>query len=832
MDLVTTVVKKVHNDHREGQVDVWRLNGQRVFGAEFERGGGDDDDDDQDQDQSSGLERDGEGWIRGVCWRRDGQILAVACADGMVALINAFTGKVAHRISTQSHKRIPQPRPLSLSQSQTSSKSSRPASSSSPSSSLKPQQQPPSYTPTCISWNAHFASTTSSAIRSRLNETDPQVTLDEILGLRADVDKLLRMKADLPRELSALDMEVSLPKLATLPPRGVGTDDDIFSSRSSIDAVFHANGQTGSGYGGSIDRVDALLVGLQGDDGDGCAVHIRIFDSFEIGTVDVGACLPSGSKGGKVIRIESHPFLSTAFLVVERTTGDGDDSASLHLLGLDMSFISHTGGNLPLVARKATQLGNLLRYVAQIHTQLASEVKAAFDLPGRFLRNINESLAEGDDYVDFVHAAHHLAVTGECDGKLKEWLVDEVGERGLKRWEKAVGDCLDIVRRLTCECLIPALERGQVVLSRLDGLAQFAPTSSRLGLDEKDVRKVTETMGALAILAEDLLEDVRMEMIEFAAFMKWLKWECEVEALEETSERAAELRESWTGENELVMVLDYMSGAMKESRIKKYIVPDDPGQPTAGALLEDNTDAGFFVDYLKRRAAQTKDKKKMPPFGELVDRLQTQAERAFGQVAETFRKSILPSHLLEFPKQCDPQRLDLRIVPDDGDRSLYRLLCMSRDQQEEEGSLHYIVSSMQQQEKGGRGLSFGPTTLPLSRIPGAKDILDVKFVDDETCMVLASTTENDVRIFSRMATGDVEATTDDWEVHHVFESGKMNSGMTPARLEVNGRVGRRVVAVVDEAGLGYVVLDLDAAAADETGEEKEGEEMSDQVMTG
>lgn len=74
MDLVTTVVKKVHNDHREGQVDVWRLNGQRVFGAEFERGGGDDDDD-QDQDQSAGLERDGEGWIRGVCWRRDGELM-------------------------------------------------------------------------------------------------------------------------------------------------------------------------------------------------------------------------------------------------------------------------------------------------------------------------------------------------------------------------------------------------------------------------------------------------------------------------------------------------------------------------------------------------------------------------------------------------------------------------------------------------------------------------------------------------------------------------------------------------------------------------------------
>ncbi|KIW18902.1 hypothetical protein PV08_03191 [Exophiala spinifera] len=820
MDLVATVARRrTQNDHGEGQVGVWRLNGQCVFEAQFERGdtgggGGGVDEDDTgqgDDDDSKRNEEDEEGWIRGLAWRRDGQMLAVACADSTVALINAFTGKIAHRITTAA----------TVSQSSSSSQSQ----SQSQSSSKSPRPHTPSSTPTCISWNTHFAAPTSSAIRTRLEGPDSQVTLDEILGLRADVDKLLRMKADLPRELGALDIEVSLPKLATLPPLGVGSDDDIFSSRSSIDAVFHANGQAGSGHGDSVDRVDALLVGLQSDNGGHrCAVHIRIFDSFEIGTVDVGACLPGGSKGGKVVKIESHPFLSTALLVVEQMTDDGP--ATLHLLGLDMSFISQTGRHLPVVAKKATQLGNLLRYVAQIHTQLASEVKAAFDLPGRFLRNINEYLGDGDDYVDFVHAAHHLAVTGECDGKLKEWLVDEVGERGLKRWEKAVGDCLDIVRRLTSECLMPALERCQVVLTRLDGLAQFGPTSSRLGLEEKNVRKVMETVNALGILAEDLLADVKVEIVEFTAFMKWLKWECEVEALEETSERAAELRESWTGENELLRVLDYVGGAMKDSRIKKYIVPDGPEQ-SAGALIEDDTDAGFFLDYMKRRAApppKAKKNKSMPTFGQVVGRLQTQAERVFAQIAETFRKSILPSHMLEFPRRCDGRRLDLRIVPDVHDRTIYRLYCMARDRSEE-GSLQYIKSIMQQ-DGGGKGLRFGPAELPPARIREAKSILDVKFVDEDTCMVLA-TTETDIRIFSRLLASDVQA--DNWEVHHVFDSGRMNAGMTPARLEVNGRVGRRAVAVVDDAGLGYTVLDLDAA---DGSVEEEGEEMDDEIMTG
>lgn len=51
--------------------------------------------------------------------------------------------------------------------------------------------------------------------------------------------------------------------------------------------------------------------------------------------------------------------------------------------------------------------------------------------------------------------------------------------------------------------------------------------------------------------------------------------------------------------------------------------------------------------------------------------------------------------------------------------------------------------------------------------------------------------------------------------------------MKPARLEVNGRVGRRVVAVVDQAGLGFVVFDLDAGDDDDAEQRTE-----DEVMTG
>jgi anaphase-promoting complex subunit 4 len=670
-----------------------------------------------------------------------------------------------------------------------------------------------------ISWNTHFATPSSLAIRQNLETstaTERNVTLDQILGLKADIDKLLSLKVDLPRELSAIDVETSLPKLATLPPIGVGSGDDVFSSRGSVDAVFHA---TSTGLSGAV---DVLLTGLQEqgiEDGGGqCAVHLEIFDSFEIGAVDVGSCLPTRSSRARVRAMTSHPYLSTAFLVVEQA------DHSLHVIGLDLSFIPHTGRNLPLVARKVTQLGNLLRYVSQVQMQLSAEVKAAFDLPSRFLRNINESLAEADPDADFAFAAHHLAVTGDCEPRVREWLVDEVGDRGLKRWEKAVGDCLDVVRRMTSECLQPALERIQVILSRLDGLARFSGTRERLGLDEQAVRRVRETVDVLGLLAEDMLIDVGNEIREFGAFMRWLKWECEVEALEEGSERAEELRETWTGEQELRTVLDYVGGAMGQSRLRQYIdvgVSTGDGHVTEAKSFDEETDAGFYADYTQRRRTSNNKEHQMPTLGVLLGRLKKQCDIVFGQIAETFRKSILPTYMFTLPGEYDRTMLDMRIVPDQQDSNLYRLVALAKHRERME-QLQLTVAELEQD--GGKRLKTTTKSSATLQIAEVEEMLDVKIVDDTFLLILAAS-EGEIRIYRREIL--IETGQDQWELRHVFEDGKMDAGMKPARLEVNGRVGRRVVAVVDQAGLGFVVFDLDAGDDDDAEQRTE-----DEVMTG
>lgn len=264
---------------------------------------------------------------------------------------------------------------------------------------------------TCLGWGLNF--TDSKAAQKHLQDSAGQVSVDDLLtpGIHPSKAAAL-LKADLPRELALLDIESSLPKLSTLP--ATGAEDDLFSSRASIDAIFHSYAKDAS------DSVDVLFIGF--DDG---SVHLRIFDCFEIGSFPVGNATPQ-AKSCHILRHASHPLSSTHALVVSTTTGDS--SSPLSIVTLDLRFITKSGRYLSLLASKTTQLQNLLRYIGQVQRQIEMEWKNAQELPARFLRSVNQDLQD-QCQCDFVTAIYHLVVTGHCFEPMKEFLVDIVGDR-------------------------------------------------------------------------------------------------------------------------------------------------------------------------------------------------------------------------------------------------------------------------------------------------------------------------------------------------------------------------------------------------------------------
>lgn len=758
-----------YEEDEELNVDVYRLNGQKVFTATIE------------------IESKETG-IVGVAWREDGIILAISTSDNRIRLVNTFSGKIVHTFTSISAQSSPVSRRTSGFKNDSSARSGKRKSLTQGGNSRKRL-----CLPLFMHYSTHLANPDSN--RSRLAEVHKENgrVLDDLLGLHADVDELLKLEADLPKELAGIDVEQSLPKLATIPTGAIG-DNAVFSTRTSIDSLLHATKQSTKSSG-----TDIVTIAR-----DNAKIHVRIFDSFEVGDSDLNSALrlPSGCVLDSARSIVTHPFEEKIFVLASEEA-DGNSTRSkkqnmsdvagnngLHLLSLDLRFLQQSRLGLPVLATKATQLHNLARYLRQIEQQLTREAKSAFDLPSRFIRTLEEDLKEQDgEGSTFQTSSYHALVTGEVTGKFKEWLVDILGDRGVKRWEKAVFECLETARRLMNENWMPAVERAGVVVSRLMGLA----ASSAFSVDKTILDGLRDTIDVMAIVGEDLIREVNMEINGFSAFIAWLKREVEAAGLEDTSEKLEEMREN-SNHSDVRKVMKYVSERVQDTAVKTYI-RDEP-------VVEADTDNDltFYKDFCETRRS-TKKAYTPPTIRNLTGRIRTQCDLLFRQVAQQLEENVVVEHICRVNGPWDAEVLACRIIHQQN----HAVLITLTTDPDNEGTLYMAQKSLDEAK--------GDTQMTNIALDDVLAILDIKFLEDETGLVLVRGKDS-VKVLSLSLHDGLEV---DATPRHVFGGVNDNFtklGLSPWKMNVNGRKGRRTMTILDRLGRGYGVFDLDSSEGD------------------
>ncbi|KAJ5819217.1 Anaphase-promoting complex subunit 4 [Penicillium riverlandense] len=746
-------------------------------------------------------EEDGE--IRALAWKGNGRLLAVACGDGTLRPGTAFSqGNVS-------------------------------------------------------GLGVNF--TDSHAAERHLRDSAGQLSIEDLLSSSVHSSKAAALiKADLPRELALMDIESSLPKLSTLP--ATGSEDDLFSSRASIDAIFHSSTKDTS------DSVNVLFVGY--DDG---SVHLRIFDCFEIGSFPIADS--AGQPGScNILRHASHPLSSTHALLAA-------SASSLNLVTLDLRFITRSGRYLSLLASKTTQLQNLLRYIDQVQRQIELEWKNTQELPSRFLRSVNEDLQE-KCHCDFITAAYHLVVTGHCFEPMKEFLVDIVGERGHKRWDKAVAGGYENIRRLTHECLLPALERSQVLLSRLIGLSKFHKLSDVLGLETTKLNAIVETLDCLHLMAHQIITHSNEELAEFLAFSRWLQLEIHIlnsEALSQTQEELLEKRDLL----DVPPTVHYITGALTKSQLRNFIrqLPmigvAKPPPPGTDKWLPDGHDHSFYDTFKSLLQQQRQSRGEggddtavdAPKLNDLTRRLGTQFEIVFGEIALTQRRGILHRSPLELHSDCDQSVADLTICHEDAEEGHP---CSTYIAARSSTSKHLIyIYRVVLDSINGVSSTRRTAIAALSLQQG--EIRQLQFVDDDTLMVLWASGEGPSYLLNfpiqplslqshageesdpqslAISYVDCDSTASTPKpsvkptlldlsslssphagiIKHAFPASGPKS--RPVYLDVNGRKDRRAVCVLYGDAMRYEVLDLESELvleeeeAEEEGEEGEGSSVA------
>lgn len=232
--------------------------------------------------------------------------------------------------------------------------------------------------------------------------------------------------------------------------------------------------------------------------------------------------------------------------------------------------------------------------------------------------------------------------------------------QGHKRWDKAVSSGYEAVRRLTHESLLPALDRLNVLLSRLRGLSRFQSSDALLGLSTLELDRMLETTKCLQLLSYLLLRCVTSELKQFGAFSTWLRHEIEKQAADPTSATAQEIAEKDLG-FDFAGILAYIQGAMMQSQMLTY------SGSSAGGELRWNLDAEgktLFEIYKRKLGDESKGvrpREQLPGLSGLLRHLQSQSNSAFDRISETQRRNVhfgVPIYLGTGVSDC----IDTRMV--------------------------------------------------------------------------------------------------------------------------------------------------------------------------
>ncbi|KAK8915480.1 Anaphase-promoting complex subunit 4 [Metarhizium anisopliae] len=432
---------------------------------------------------------------------------------------------------------------------------------------------------------------------------------------------------NLPQELTFLEVDTALPKISPLPTSSAGADDDatVFTLRTGIEFLFQPPKRE------EYEQVNVMIVGT--DDG---KLQLNIYDSFLIGTFP-SPVSESLNTPPYMISHAAHPRLSTHALVFAHTQTEPE---YLHLVPMDLPFISSSPINLCLLASKLTTLQKLLRYIKQTQLHMQVEWKNTRELPSRFLRSVQgdlEELPSGPRGI--VPALYHTVVTGHAYGPVREWLIDSLAERGHKRWDKAVVSGLENLRSLVHENFLPALERCTIILSRLRGLALFYDDRDDIGYSVTQTSRLLDIIACLGLVGHKILSNVMDELEHFNAFSTWLRFQIDRQASSSTT--ADELTEK-EATIDTSKVLTYIENYLTHSPLDVYFdqVSEEDWQADFDHI-EDGVGILPILDaQLKKQESGQGSRKALQHVDFLVSYVTTCSSRIFKDIAEATKRSV------------------------------------------------------------------------------------------------------------------------------------------------------------------------------------------------
>nr|TKW41952.1 hypothetical protein SEVIR_1G351300v2 [Setaria viridis] len=269
---------------------------------------------------------------------------------------------------------------------------------------------------------------------------------------------------------------------------------------------------------------------------DGC-VCFSIFGIFPVGKININKIPIGVDSSGKrnyqlhdasISKVSLSRNLQKLVLLCYGKLIDTDNlshncgTPALHCLYLDTSIFFNRKNELHQVSQQASSIQDLVEVVRASISLISKQWSNAMNLfhekfsalPNLIAAHGAESSSE-DEFLSLLFGTR-------TSPALHQFLASSLGEAGLKRIAKAVDSAGREIRGVVSEHLQPAVEIISFRLAELRGLARWRSRFQIIGLDEKLIDGVTESIGMLVVQVERFSRVAATVLYLFQNFFTWV----------------------------------------------------------------------------------------------------------------------------------------------------------------------------------------------------------------------------------------------------------------------------------------------------------------------
>ncbi|GKT43951.1 uncharacterized protein ColSpa_04132 [Colletotrichum spaethianum] len=334
---------------------------------------------------------------------------------------------------------------------------------------------------------------------------------------------------------------------------------------------------------------------------------------------------------------------------------------------------------------------------------------------------------------NIVQALFHTVVTGHAHEPVREWLVDNLAERGHKRWDKAVVSGLENLRGLIHENLLPALERCAIILSRLRGLAQFYDSRDDIGFTVAQTTRAMDIVSCLTLVGHKILLNVMEELDLFNAFSTWMRFQ--IDRLAAPSSASEELTEKEaTMENSKVLV--YVQRYLVESPMALFL--NEVSKEDYSANWERAESGASMLEELDTQLRRQEEGqvylKAFPNVSFLVDYLTARANGLFKDIAEAQKRSVRFGQPTKIALSRKIARFDSTMCPEKTKEETDGLTFTAVTEEGRDQDVFIFRTSI----RIINGISSNVTTAVAALSIGDGKIVEARFLNSSTLILLVS----------------------------------------------------------------------------------------------